>query len=257
MKIVSLGSSSNGNSYILNDGASLLMLECGFKYKPLVTMMREKNLSPAQLSGVLISHEHHDHAECWEKLVEYGLKVYATAGTIKALSNKNEVLAGQLIPLDLDPNQNYSPPLRIGSYDVMAFRTFHDANEPVGFLIRSQEDEEKLVFATDTVNLNYQFENVARYMLEANYSEELAAKNDRIPESVLRRIRNNHMELHTLCRYLSGLNLAGCKAIYLMHLSDHSSYEPIFYRAVRAVVPEDVKVYIFDKGGPPKKKKRR
>ena len=42
MKIISFGSSSAGNSYLLDDGKSVLMIECGFAYKPLAVMMREK-----------------------------------------------------------------------------------------------------------------------------------------------------------------------------------------------------------------------
>ena len=41
----------------------------------------------------------------------------------------------------------------LGSFDILPFPTFHDAAEPMGFLIRSRTDGDKLVFATDTVNL--------------------------------------------------------------------------------------------------------
>ena len=252
MKIRDFGSSSAGNSYVLDDGASLLMIECGFSYKPLVRMMREAGYSPSQLSGVLISHEHKDHAACWDKLVDYGIKVYASDGTIGAFARQNEALAKQVIPLAPEPDRDVSAPVRIGSYDVIAFRTFHDAAEPVGFLIRSRTDKDKLVFATDTVNLAYHFPGVKKYMLEANYAEEIASGNTRISDTVLKRIRNTHMEIDNLCRYLRSLDLRECETIYLMHLSDHGSHEKLFYDKVKAAVPEHVKVYIFDKGGPKK-----
>lgn len=254
MKVKSFGSSSAGNAYLLDDGASVLLLECGFTFKNLTKMIRETGYAVSQLSGVLISHEHRDHAECWDKLVDYGLKVYASDGTIAALAKRNGEQAKRLIPLTPEPGQDVSAPVSIWTYDVLAFRTFHDAAEPVGFLIRSRADQEKLVFATDTVNLRYHFPGVTKMMLEANYSEALVDPNSHVPESVVKRIRNTHMELDRLCAYLREQDLSVCREIYLMHLSDHSSSEYIFYHKVKDAVPEHVKVYIFPKGGPKKRR---
>ena len=254
MKIKSFGSSSAGNAYLLDDGASVLLIECGFTFKNLTRMIREAEYSVSQLAGVLISHEHSDHAECWDKLVDYGLKVYASDGTIGELAKQNAEYARLMIPLAPEIGQDVSAPVTIGSYDVMAFRTFHDAAEPIGFLIRSRIDKDKLVFATDTVNLRYHFPGVTKMMLEANYSEALVNPDSRVPESVVKRIRNTHMELDTLCAYLREQDLTSCREIYLMHLSDHSSSEYIFYHKVKDSVPEHVAVYIFPKGGPKKRR---
>ena len=254
MKVKSFGSSSAGNAYLLDDGASVLLIECGFTFKNLTTMLREAEYSVSQLAGVLISHEHNDHAECWDKLVDYGLKVYASDGTIGALAKQNETMASLMIPLAPEPGQDVSSPVTVGSYDVLSFRTFHDAAEPIGFLVRSRTDGEKLVFATDTVNLRYHFPGVTKMMLEANYAEELVDPDSRVPESVVKRIRNTHMEIKTLCAYLRDQDLSSCRAIYLMHMSDHSSSEWLFHKLVKAVVPDHVQVYIFPKGGPKKRR---
>ena len=256
MRVISLGSSSAGNCYLISDRAGLLMIECGFPYKWLAGQMREKGFSFSQLSGVLISHEHRDHARCWAELVGCGLRVYASHGTIEALGKENRELAGQLIPLAPEAGEDISGPVTAGAFDVLAFRTFHDAAEPVGFLIRSRETGEKLVFATDTVNLRYRFPGIRQMMLEANYARELLDRNQRLPETVVKRIRNSHMELGRLCGYLRGLDLSSCREIYLMHLSDSSSDEFLFHRAVKAAVPDGVAVYILPKGGPKKVKTR-
>lgn len=255
MKITSFGSSSAGNSYLIDDGKSVLMIECGFAYKTLVGMMREKGYSFSQLSGVLISHEHKDHARCWDKLADYGLSVYASDGTIERLGEDDWDKARLLRPLAPAPGHDVSAPAAIGSFDVIAFRTFHDAAEPIGFLIQSQETGEKLVFATDTVNIRYQFPGVNILMLEANYAESILARNSRIPDTVVKRIRNSHMELYRLADYLQTLDLGDCREIYLMHLSDAGSDEYMFYHSIRSVVPDHVKVWIFPKGGPKKGRK--
>ena len=146
MKIKSFGSSSAGNAYLLDDGASVLLIECGFTFKNLTRMIREAEYSVSQLAGVLISHEHSDHAECWDKLVDYGLKVYASDGTIGELAKQNAEYARLMIPLAPEIGQDVSAPVTIGSYDVMAFRTFHDAAEPIGFLLRSRYGQPQISF---------------------------------------------------------------------------------------------------------------
>lgn len=84
--------------------------------------------------------------------------------------------------------------MSFGTLDVLPFATFHDAAEPFGFLIRSRVDGEKLVFATDTVNLAYEFPGVNIVALECNYDDEILCRASRLPEKVRHRIRNSHIQ---------------------------------------------------------------
>jgi phosphoribosyl 1,2-cyclic phosphodiesterase len=170
--------------------------------------------------------------------------LYASDGTIAALG-----AGGQIKPLAPDVGQNVSAAEQIGSFDVLAFRTFHDAAEPLGFLIRSQTDGDKLVFATDTGNLRYRFPGITMLAIEANYQEEILARCTRIPEATVKRIRHTHMEIGQLCGYLSGLDLSGCRELYLLHLSDASSDEVWFEECVRHVVPAGCRVIVCGRGG--------
>lgn len=244
MKLISLGSSSHGNSYILNDGQSRLMLECGLTWKKLQQRLHESGYGLADLDAVLITHEHQDHAKNWQKLYEAGLDIYASHGTIEALGAERK-----LLPLAPEPGKHVGTQRNISGYDVIPFRTFHDAKEPIGFLIRSRADGDKLVFATDTVNLRYQFQGINLLAVEANYADEIIAGHTRIPEDVKKRIRHSHMEIGTLCGWLSTLDLSRCREVYLMHLSDASSDEAWFVEQVKAVVPKRVRVIAFPRGG--------
>lgn len=243
LRFLPLASSSHGNAYLVDDGNSVLLLECGLSYRRLSRLIREAGYAVTRLSGVLITHEHKDHARCWDALAAAALPVYASDGTIDALG-----AGGMLLPLAPEPGQDISVPVQIGSFQVLAFRTFHDAREPVGFLLRGA-DGEKLAFAADTVNLRYRFPGVNLLAIEANYQEDILARNTRMPDSVIRRIRNTHMEIGTLCGYLSQLDLDRCRAVYLMHLSDASSDEAWFQELVRRVVPAEVQVIVCPKGG--------
>lgn len=95
----------------------------------------------------------------------------------------------------------------LGSMDIVPFAVFHDAQEPLGFLVRSRMDGEELVFATDTVNLGYRFPGATILAIEANYDKDILARCERLPEKTRERITNTHMEIDTLCRYLKELDL--------------------------------------------------
>ena len=243
MKFLSLASSSHGNAYLVDDGESVLLLECGLSFRRLGQLVRGAGYQLSGLSGCLISHEHGDHARCWEKLAGRGVPLYASDGTIAALG-----AGGQIKPLAPDVGQNVSAAVQIGSYSVLSFRTFHDEKEAVGFLIHGA-DGDKLAFATDTGNIRYRFPGLSLLAIEANYQEEILARCTRIPEGTLKRIRNNHMEIGQLCGYLSGLDLSGCRELYLLHLRDASSDEAWFAECVRHVVPAGCRVIVCGKGG--------
>lgn len=55
MQIEVLGSSSAGNAYIINDGKTSLLLECGL---PLRELQIKSDFRIAQMAGCLISHLH-------------------------------------------------------------------------------------------------------------------------------------------------------------------------------------------------------
>ncbi len=244
MKFISLASSSHGNAYLVDDGQSVLLLECGLSFRKLGQLVRGAGYQLSGLSGCLISHEHGDHARCWDKLAGRGVPLYASDGTIAALE-----AGGAITPLAPEVGQNVSAAVQIGSFEVLSFRTFHDAAEPLGFLIRSRTDGDKLAFATDTGNLRYQLPGVTLLALEANYQEEILACCTRIPEATVKRIRYTHMEIGRLCGYLSGLDLSSCRELYLLHLSDASSDEAWFEECVRHVVPAGCRVIVCGRGG--------
>lgn len=244
MRFIALGSSSSGNAYIVDDGTTTLLIECGLTYRRLGILVRKAGYTVSGLSGCLISHEHKDHSKCWDRLVAAGVPVYASHGTISALGAEESIK-----PISYESPGNFGVPETIGSYDVIPYRTFHDAVQPQGFLIHSKADGEWLAFATDTCNIRYRFEGLNLLAIEANYEERILARNTRIPESRRERIQNTHMEIGRLCGYLSTLDLSQCRTVYLLHLSDASSDEAWFEECVRRVVPAGCRVVVCEKGG--------
>ena len=229
MTFTSLASSSRGNCYVAGDSETSILMECGISFS---RIKKSLGFDMSAIRACLVSHEHKDHAQSVKEVIQSGVEVFASEGTAGALG------CG-LITTVADRTQ-----FRVGSLEIMPFETWHDAKEPLGFLVYSRVDGERLVFATDTVNLGYQFPRANLLALEANYDAAILARCERMPEKVQKRVTNSHMEINTLCQYLSTLDLSACRALYLLHLSNAASSEGSFYSRVSRVVPRHVKIII-------------
>lgn len=235
MRFKSLASSSHGNAYTISDGQTKILIECGVSYKQL-QKLTGFNLS--EFKACLVSHEHNDHAKSAADLISHGMDVYMSPGTAAALDTTE---MAKLI--------EHMEQFNVGSFDIVPFTTFHDAAEPLGFLIKSRVDGDILAFATDTVNLRYKFPGLNILAIEANYDKHVLERCEKLPEKIRHRITNSHMEIDTLCDYLSTLDLSECREIYLLHLSDSTSREAEFISKVERKVPRGIKVKACGKRG--------
>lgn len=229
MIFTSLASSSRGNCYVVNDGETAILLECGISFR---RIKKGLGFDLSAIRACLVSHEHKDHAKSIMDLIKSGVEVFTSEGTAEALD------CTLITPVEAGVQ------FRVGSLEIMPFRTWHDAKEPLGFLIYSRRDGERLVFATDTVNLGHTFPGVNLLAMEANYDKDILARCERMPDKVKHRITNSHMEIETLCKYLQSLDLSQCRTVYLLHLSNAASNEGNFANRVRRVVPRYVEVIV-------------
>ena len=227
MRFEALASSSAGNAYIVEDGETRILLECGISHKKLLKL---SGFALSDFKACLVSHEHKDHSKCVEDLIGRGMEVYMSAGTAEALG----VEAVNIV----ESMEQFN----VGTFDIVPFSTFHDAREPLGFLIKSRVDGDVLAFATDTVNLRYKFPGLNILAIEANYDKSILERCERMPEKVRHRISNSHMEIDTLCDYLRSLDLYRCREIHLLHLSDATSHEGHFINKVFRTVPRGIEI---------------
>ena len=232
MKFEALASSSSGNAYVVTDRDTRILLECGVSHKKLQKL---SGFSLSEFQACLVSHEHKDHAKAVTDLISRGMAVYMSPGTAEAL----ETDAVNLI--------EHMEQFNVGSLDIVPFTTFHDAAEPLGFLIKSRVDGDVLAFATDTVNLRYKFPGLNILAIEANYDKHILERCEKMPEKVRYRITNSHMEIDTLCDYLRSLDLSQCREIHLLHLSDATSHEGHFMNKVSRAVPRGIEITACEK----------
>lgn len=227
MKFEALASSSSGNAYIVSDNDTRILLECGVSHNKLQKL---SGFALSEFQACLVTHGHKDHAKAAAELIKRGMTVYMSQGTAEEL----DADAVELV--------EHMEQFNVGSFDIVPFETFHDAKEPLGFLIKSRVDGDVLAFATDTVNLRYKFPGLTILAIEANYDKAILDRCEKMPEKVRYRITNSHMEIDTLCDYLRTLDLSNCREIHLLHLSDATSHEGHFINKVARAVPPGIEI---------------
>jgi Metal-dependent hydrolases of the beta-lactamase superfamily I len=89
MRVVSLGSGSSGNAFLVEagpQGRTRLLLDAGLSARTIIARLASVGVLPVQLQGILVTHEHRDHVQAIPQLVkQYALPVMAASQTLAAL----------------------------------------------------------------------------------------------------------------------------------------------------------------------------
>ena len=222
INIKTLATGSTGNCYMISDGHSSLLLECGINFRKIQQAL---NFKTSNIAGVLVSHEHKDHSKAVKDVADRGRDIYMSQGTMDAIGVEHHRLKA------IQSKQQF----QIGTWTILPFDVQHDAAEPLGFLITNQ-DGDRLLFATDTYYIRYKFPGLTHIMIECNYSQQVLDENvmyGRTPEFLRDRIMKSHFSLENVLEFLRVNDLSRVQEIHLLHLSNTNSDEELFKREVQ------------------------
>lgn len=239
-KVYCLGSGSKGNSYAVDDGRSVLLLEAGLSAPRILAGYRE--LLP-RVAGCLITHEHLDHAKGAAELTHRGISLYMSEGTRNNISGIQNPYAVQIVRA-YEPFQLYGDGKIL--WTVLPWEAQHDAAEPLGFLIQSRTTGEKLLFATDTCFIPNTFRGLNTILVECNYDREVlkrSIENGRTDPRILHRLEISHFGLHNLKTMLIANDLSQVTHIYLLHASSANGDKRLFENEIRALTGIPVTVF--------------
>ena len=140
MRFASLGSGSRGNATLVEYQDTLVMIDCGFSCRETERRMARLGRHPAELAGLLVTHEHGDHVRGVASLArKYGFPVWLTHGTRHMLRD-----ADMPSVQDIDATAR----IDIGGLRIQPFTVPHDAREPCQFTL--QAGTRRLGLLTDT-----------------------------------------------------------------------------------------------------------
>src|SRR5659263_236588 len=137
-----LASGSRGNCTLVHSHGRGVLVDCGLSAREAVRRIADAGLEDIRIEALLLTHEHTDHV-CGARAIarRLGIPVFATRGTVgrarTALADVTEVVA-----------LRSGDTLSLAGLRVVAFRTSHDAAEPVGYTFATPRGT--IGIATDT-----------------------------------------------------------------------------------------------------------
>lgn len=221
IRFTPIASSSAGNAYLASDSEETLAIECGLPWRKL---QRALNFQVTSLSGVLVSHQHGDHARAVAEVMRAGVNIYSQAATLDALGATGH----RAHPIA--PRQT----TQVGAFRVTPFELVHDCPCLGFYLVGPSGDS--LAYVSDSAYCPVRFPAAGTIAVEANYSLEiLRARLDsgELSADQFKRTVGNHLSLEHAIDLLESNDLGRTRAIWLLHLSDGNSDEAAFTDAVR------------------------
>jgi phosphoribosyl 1,2-cyclic phosphodiesterase len=184
-----LASSSSGNCTLVEAGGTRLLIDAGVSARQITRRLETAGVTPDQIDGVLITHEHSDHVRGLEVLCKKTpLPLYCNRPTQAAISGKTDH-DWRLIQT--------GAAFAIGDITIESFPVPHDAMEPIGYVLH--HDNASLGFVTDlghATRLVYErVRNVHTLVIETNHDEKLLQNDPHRPWPIKQRIMSRHGHL--------------------------------------------------------------
>ena len=218
MRFASLGSGSAGNALVVEVNQTRLMLDCGFSVKETSARLARLNLSPSDITGIVITHEHDDHAGgAFKFAAKYNIPVWLTYGTLKMVTR-------------YFPNQHALQLHVIDSHAAFAIEDIkiqpypvpHDAREPVQYVF--SDGNNSLGVLTDvgrtTPHIEEKLSGCNALVLECNHDASML-QNGPYSWPLKKRVGGDlgHLENSDSADLLSKLDNSKLQHIIAAHLS--------------------------------------
>lgn len=217
VKLTILGSGSSGNcAYVETDDARILV-DAGFSPRQIRQRLAGIGRTPENLTAILVTHEHSDHIHGIAGLAgKLGIPVYCNRATQEELT--------RILAIGFDCRLfSTGASFDVGDVVVDTFAIPHDAQDPVGFLIRTPSAN--IGFATDLGHVTRLVAERIRsanvLVLEANHDVKMLQECVRRPWSLKQRIlsRHGHLSNEAAADCTADIMTANLRHVYLGHLS--------------------------------------
>jgi len=225
-----LGSGSSGNCAYLETDETRLLIDAGFSLRQIRQRMASIGRAPENLTGILITHEHGDHVQGLAGLSsKFRVPVYCNRPTQEAIEYHSRVkLNCRLFSTGAS--------FELGDVLVETFMIPHDAQDPVGFLLRTGAGN--IGILTDlghTTRLAMERVRQANVLLlESNHDIKLLQDCPHRPWSLKQRIlgRHGHLSNEAAAEAAEMIMTAELRHLYLGHLSRECNRPELAHRVM-------------------------
>lgn len=220
VRVVPLGSGSSGNATLVEMGSTRLLVDCGLSARDLEGRLAAVGVAPSDLSGVVLSHEHHDHAR--------GVARFSKRHRVPVWSTWEALEALDLSPAHLAAWEPFEPgvPFEVSGVRVEPFPVPHDAANPVGFVLESHGT--RVGVATDlghvTTLVVERLRRCHLLVVEANHDDRMLLGGP-YPWALKQRVGGNlgHLSNAEAADLLLRAAAEDCRGVVLAHLSEKNN----------------------------------
>ncbi|MGO8676876.1 MAG: MBL fold metallo-hydrolase [Limisphaerales bacterium] len=226
-----LGSGSSGNCAYLETDEARILIDAGFSLRQIRRRLATIGREPESLTGILITHEHADHVHGLGALGEkLHIPVYCNRPTLEAIEYQLQTrLDGRVFATGAT--------FEVGDIRVETFSIPHDAQDPVGYLLRTPSGN--LGFLTDLGHATRLVLERVRpanvLVLESNHDVKMLQDCPTRPWSLKQRIlgRHGHLSNDAAADAVEQIVSAHLRHLYLGHLSRECNRPDLALRVVR------------------------
>ncbi|MBT7369340.1 MAG: MBL fold metallo-hydrolase, partial [Gammaproteobacteria bacterium] len=223
------GSGSKGNSTLIDDGDTCVLIDLGFSLKESVRRLARLEKTPSDIDAILVTHEHADHIHGVAAFArKFKTPVYLTHGTYQPKQ------MGELPKLNLI---SCHEPFALGSFQVSPVAVPHDAKEPCQYVLSSCGFSVGVL--TDlghvTPHVKACYRDCNALLLECNHDLEML-QNGPYPYPLKQRVSGDygHLNNQQAVELLTDMNLGGLQKLVISHVSEQNNLAEL---AVSAVEP--------------------
>jgi len=232
-----LGSGSSGNCAHLETGDARILVDAGFSPLQIRKRLASIGRTPENLSAILITHEHSDHISGLFGLADkLHIPIFCNRGTqdgtvwafktkwLRKKSTADGPDAAEQLKARMDWQLfETGASFEIGDVGIETFSIPHDAQDPVGYVLRTAAGN--IGFATDLGHVTKLVLERIRaanvLVLESNHDVKMLQDCPRRSWALKQRIlgRHGHISNATAADTIAQVMSAGLKQLYLAHLS--------------------------------------
>ena len=179
-------------------------------------------MAPSSLCGILVTHEHDDHAgHAFAFAAKHGLALYMTYGTRTALDEAGKAIRSVQVGIVQSGSER-----SIEGLSVRPFTVPHDAREPVQFVVSN--GARRLGVVTDlgasTAHVQATLTGIDALVLECNHDLDLLWAGD-YPKWLKKRIASpfGHLNNGASQRLLAALDRSRLQHVIAAHLSQQNN----------------------------------
>lgn len=233
MRFASLGSGSKGNAWLVEKGATRVLIDCGFGVREMAGRLLRLGLEAKDVSAILITHEHTDHARGAARFsAKHGCPVWLTHGCRGMLEATGEALAHSH---EVEGHGVFA----VGDLEFSPFPVPHDAREPVQYVV--SDGARRWGLLTDaghvTAHMVAMLDGCDALALECNHDVDRLRRGS-YPAALKTRIlgRYGHLDNGAAADLLGRLGRRRLQHVVAAHLSEENNTPDLAREALAGVL---------------------